>query len=333
MLLVKLIMLPMLIEKFPYILWKDELGIPYTDDVGVWMPIERHIGEDNSSLDLDDIPKFDKLGSKEITAADALAMDVGEGKKKEAVTLDNTGTRSCNGGEYSFYVDSPSRYEEVRLEDCIGDLSAYIDIKELQNMHLMPKWMDDIADSISTNLDDLIWTEGYNKKTGIPLGNFVGTKELTNLMILDVSASIPKGLAATMLTLIDTLRTQANADLIVTGGVSILFKKEDELPSPQDLRRMVPRAQEGRMFGKIIYENYIGSEIGNLIAFGDNDSPASYAGYARYKHGFESTVVHEIWGYHTLRNMLPGYALWAKDLSRNAKVHINTDWVKSMRRN
>ena len=119
---------------------------------------------------------------------------------------------NSNGGKYEFTVDRMS------IQQYVGDLASQVDIDALQKLGLLPKFVGDVADCIKHNISQSMrWTEGYNKKLGYPLGRFNCKAELPNLVIIDISASIPDGIAATMITLADTLRSQCNADLIITS--------------------------------------------------------------------------------------------------------------------
>lgn len=231
--------------------------------------------------------------------------------------------------------DNKVDYCNRKLGSYIGNYAAEVKIEELQALHLLPTFLDDVTEAIKRNLYGLNWTEGYNKRLGVPIGNFNAASEKTNLMILDVSGSIPRGISSTMLTLIDTLRLQANADLIVTGSTSMLWKSGEELPTPQWIRSRIGYGNEARQFYSILKENYAGQKIGNLICFGDDDSPDYYTRYENVSKAmpkdFTGTDVDMIWSFHTRRKDTPGYALWAKELCGCDNEVFNTQWCKYMR--
>lgn len=237
-------------------------------------------------------------------------------------------------GTYNRYHGSHHGECTIPLTEYCGDLKHKVNVDQLQDLKLLPKFLGDIADNIRENYADYMFVEGWNKKYGAPVGHYDPTSQAMNLVIVDVSCSIPFGIAATLLSLADTMRTNAKAGLIITGGISLYYDIDDELPSPQRLRRMVPRSNEGEMFAKIIQQHIVGKHIGNVICFGDNDSPEffSYGENSVKNLSFEGTQVDAIWGYHTRYNELPGYCLWAKKLNENAEIHIDRTWCSCIER-
>lgn len=231
------------------------------------------------------------------------------------------------------FDDGELDYCERELDAYIGDMSAEVSIEELQALNLLPTFLSDISDSIRRNLYGYDWTEGYNKKRGVPLGNFNAERVRKNLMILDISGSIPRGISATMLTLIDTLRTQANADLIITGSTSLFYAAGEELPSPQWIRNHCGYGNEATQFYSILAKHVVGNEYGNVICFGDDDSPNFYRYYKMSETDcpdMSSTKVGKLWSYHTNRKKTPGYARWIHDAGIEAEEEINTKWCKLM---
>ena len=251
-------------------------------------------------------------------------------------------------GSYNSYenVDGSKSNTEctIPLTEYCGDLTNKVNVEQLQDLKLLPKFLGEIADNIRENYADYLYIEGWNKKYGAPVGNYNPTGQAMNLIIIDVSASIPFGIAATLLSLAETMRANAQAGLIITGGVSLYFDINEPLPSPEELRRMVPRSNEGVMFAKILEEHIVGKHIGNVICFGDNDSPENYdynSWEDCYKDNrramknitYEGTQVDAIWGYHTdYYNELPGYCLWAKKLNPNAEIHYDNTWCSCIKK-
>ena len=250
-------------------------------------------------------------------------------------------------GSYNSYenVDGSKSSAEctIPLTKYCGDLANKVNVEQLQDLKLLPKFLGEIADNIRENYADYLYVEGWNKKYGAPVGNYGPTGQAMNLIIIDVSASIPFGIAATLLSLAETMRANAQAGLIITGGVSLYFDINEPLPSPKELRRMVPRSNEGIMFAKILEEHISGKHIGNVICFGDNDSPEKFD-FDRWEDRnnkncramnnvtYEGTQVDAIWGYHTdYWDELPGYCLWAKRLNPNAEIHYDSTWCSCIK--
>lgn len=233
-----------------------------------------------------------------------------------------------NPENYNYYSGSDDGVCNTALDSYVGDLSNKVNIEILNDLRLLPKFLGDIVDNIKDNYDQYLWAEGWNKKLGAAVGNYAPTTDADNLIIIDVSSSIPFGIAATLLSLADTMRNQAKANLIVTGSRSEYFEFGEELPSPEVLRRRIGRSNEGVMFAKIIEEHIYGKHIGNVICFGDEDAPDAWWNdhEAMSKLSFESVQVDAIWGYHTRQKKLPGYALWAKKVNPYADINLDTSW-------
>ena len=331
-LLVKLVMYPTLKKMFPGINWHKFLKLPsYHEVPTVSRPVFKtydgegvaHFAEKDYDLDKDFVANWqaDALEQvKDLKDRTKFSNDTGEHVQNDRVFR-----------ESSFTV------EEEPLSIALGNFAEFVNIKELQQMNLMPKWLGEINDLISRNLEDVYWQEGWNKKLGFPAGNYVSTDHAPNLIIVDVSASIPEGVASTMLSLIETLREQANADVIITGKTSGWYPKDKPMPSPYKLRKLHKRGNEGAMFNAILNEHVLGREWGNVIAFGDNDNPEYF--FDVHKFGYMtngySTKIHAIWSYHTRHyedgeQPIVGYARWAKHVSPNAVVTHNSSWVDVM---
>lgn len=289
-------------RKFPHIIWSEVFhGIEYwINTIIIWVP-----GDPDAQ-------------AHESPTGDSAISDIAEDE------------RIFHGG----FDEGETDYCERKLYDYIGDMSSEVSIEELQALNLLPSFLSDIADSIRRNLYGYDWTEGYNKKLGVPLGNFNAARERKNLMILDISGSIPRGVSATMLTLIDTLRTQANADLIITGSTSMWFEAGSELPDPQWIRDNCGYGNEAKQFQKILEEHVLGREFGNVICFGDNDSPEHFALYNDTVFNIDpsATKVGKLWSYHTWEHTTPGYAKWVKRIGIKVEEEVNTKWCKLMHR-
>ena len=239
--------------------------------------------------------------------------------------------RVCSGGQVN-----PNYHEftedVLRIEDYVGDLSSSVDIDALQKLGLLPRFVGDITDCIKHNISESMrWTEGYTKKLGYPLGKFNCKRELPNLVIIDVSASIPDGIAATMLTLADTLRSQLNADLIITSRRSGYYPAGCELPKPQTLRDYYGRSNERYEFMKILEQHIVGREWGYVISFGDYDCPGNIG----KEFSYSNTKVHEVHNYHTgsycyNNDYHTGYAEWVTECCPSAVVKYDTSWAKVM---
>jgi hypothetical protein len=230
---------------------------------------------------------------------------------------------------------SKSSKAMLSLEEYVGDLNSSVDLEVLQSLRLMPAFIGDILDCVKLNIGNgLHWREGYNKRTNLLSGRFDASYQLPNLIILDVSGSIPRGISATMISLIDTLRTQVSADLIITSSTSKFYPMGSELPNPNSIRRTFGYSNESTRFFSILTNDIQGKHYGHVISFGDRDEP-DY-GYVHYNlTGTKVDFVHHYFvprffygEVATTEGPKTGYAKWCHMLSDKPKEEYNTKWCK-----
>lgn len=279
-LLVKIILLPTLQKRFPKINWHKVFGTK-----GIKQPVVHVPGG-----------TYEAHGHNEYGGVADIADDV----------------RTFHGG-------ADRGYNSMMLGEYAGDMS-HVNIEKLDELGLLPAFMSTIMNNISRNLFGNQWTEGYNKKLGVPVGNCNHSPEMNNLIILDVSGSIPRGIADTMIVLIDTLRHKTNADLIITSTRSKLYRIDDKLPNPNDIRKIFGLCNESKDFEDIINNELNGSEYANVISFGDNDAP-------EYKNIPDPNCkVMNVWHYHTYMSRTPtGYARWCNPMF---ETHYDRSWCE-----
>lgn len=313
--LIKVILFNTLKRLFPYVDWYKKLSIDWRDDQRIPVVIVDAEYREN--------PGFETNGN----ASDEIQM--------------SDGYRETGGGFDDEHDDS---WKKTDVDSYLGDFGSYVNLDVLQQLKLLPKFMSDISDAIRTNLESIAWIDGYNKKLGVPTGYYSNVTDAPNLIILDVSGSIPRGIAYTMIGLIDTLRTQANADLIITSGRSKYWAANEQLPSPTELNHLIGGCNECVQFYDILRTKVIGKHWGNVIIFGDNDSPVD----DRLRWGvrkidrvwnelqpkdneFQTTQIDNIMAFHTYsKTMMPGYGRWAQQAAPNASVKQDTSWAEYM---
>ena len=334
--LVKQLLRPVIEKMFPGINWNMVLGRKKPVRSQVVMVSGCQAAESAGSADVDSEAmlasqhRYDKL----VDGFDHETQEPDENGEYTRLVDIAESPRDCVGG-----VDVPD-YDEfhvdrMSIQQYVGDLSSSVDIDALQKLGMLPKFVGDVTDCIKHNLSQSMrWTEGYNKKLGYPLGKFNCKQELPNLIIIDVSHSIPDGIAATMLTLADTLRSQCNAELIITSRRSGYYPAGAELPKPQTLRDYYGRSNESREFWGIMEKHIAGREFGHVISFGDDDNPGWWTeSCTSCGRDIKGTKVHAVHHYHTWRpNTETGYARWVKECCPSAEQIFDTGWCSVMKR-
>lgn len=297
--IIKIILYRTLHKRFPNIRWEMVLGINPYESMIVEVPGCQVEGDA-------DVFDGDPMGRK---------ADIAQGER----------TFDSKGSEWNM--------KRVKLDTYCADAAAHVNIEQLQALHMLPKFMDDAVDAIRMNLEDrMLWRECWNKRLGSCIGEFDYSSEAPNLIILDVSGSIPDGISATMLELIDTLRDQANADLIITGSTSRYWSRDDELPDPELIRMKIGYANESYEFFQILREHVANRHFGNVISFGDNDAP-SYDNECWFRGCMDGVEVDRVMHYHTISDKVPtGYARWCRKACPECEEVFDKSWCQVMLR-
>lgn len=330
--LIKTILRPILEQMFPHIKWNQVLGKKHNYKTDV------HICSGSAAA-----KALDPDGSYD--HKEMLKAQLNHQGNVERI-LDWDGDDLCREAGIAdsyrdFATDHSDKgydsFEEILpLELLCQDVASSVSIEALQKLGMLPKFVGDVTDCIKTNLSNsLYWTEGYTKKLGATLGNFTSKKELPNLIILDISASIPDGIAATMIMLINTLRMQCNADLIITSRRSGYYPMGSELPEPETIFSYYGRSNEGKEFMDILNTYIAGREFGHVISFGDYDNPGrcfQWTESGTWDPKMTDTKIHEVHHYHTYNSgAKTGYALWVHDCCPDVVAHYDNSWAKVMK--
>lgn len=319
--LIKIILRPILEKIFPYIDWDRVLGKKRRFKTQIMMvdPEKRM----SASLDRT-IEKSFEESSEESAPLFDMSSVTKDGEHTEIADIANdVRTFDCQGKK--------NNVKMLSLEEYVSDVSSNINIEVIQKLGMLPSFIGNIVDCIKTNMSNAMrWNEGYTKKLGVPLGNFQSHYGLKNLIILDVSGSIPRGISATMISLIETLRNQCHADLIITAGCSRFYPYGSDLPDPQDIRDLFGYMNESYEFFDILENHIFGHEYGHVISFGDNDAP-NYE--ILHKRKASNTKVHEVHHYHTIwNNTETGYARWVDMICTPDVTHYDRSWCNVINR-
>lgn len=165
----------------------------------------------------------------------------------------------------------------VLFKQFLKDCTVYVDVKTLKELNVFPTWLNDIEKAIETNIYNfsVFNNNMYNKK----LEGMYGALELSspkkNLIIIDISGSIPKAASTTCLLLSKTLAETFYADIMITGTKTTLYDYNDI----HKLNITSIYEENGMNNDQVYFKNLLtGSEkvYETAIVFGDNDSPCNY---------------------------------------------------------
>lgn len=342
--LIKILLRPTLEKMFPHIDWYAVLGHKRVMRTKIYEVSHVQEPRDPSTINHADYDYDKMIKSQMAHDPSKFIIETEDDEIPEELADIATGDRSFSDDHEHDRYGENTYMHSYSIEQYIGDLSSSVDIDVLQRLALLPKFVGDVSDCIRVNISNSMhWTEGYNKKLGVPVGKFNNSKQLPNLIILDISASIPRGISATMITLIDTMRNQCDADLIITSRRSGYYPMGTELPSPDTIKQYYGTGNEGVEFASILEKHIAGREFGHVISFGDNDNPIE-----AYKWGWTEpeqfgmgcsfspkmmgTKVHKVHHYHTrYKNKETGYAMWVKDCCPDVDMEFDTSWARCMK--
>lgn len=318
--LVRTILYHWLRGRFPHIDWASKFGYDAARPFAVIVPCAEERPTEMRAVEEPTEAEAPEESEGDETAP---VPEVRQRPKDEIQSTVTNGYRIHEGTE------GVRRVRRVMSDDFFADEGNKVNVEQLQALGLLPQFMSDVADAIKLNLmSSMRWRECYNKRLGECVGDYsLGTKA-PNLIILDISGSIPRGISQTMLQLVDTLRGQAEADLIVTGGSSYYWSAGEDLPTPQWIRDHISFGNETVMFMRIVRERLAGRHFGNVISFGDNDSPGYAAGHMA---SLMTVRVDRVMHYHTWReDRETGYARWVRMANPDAEQVFDTSWCDMM---
>lgn len=250
--------------------------------------------------------------------------------------------RDSAGGVDEVKDISEPEYDKLAFKQFFDPADMTVDMDVLSQLGMLPKFAIDIAEAIKQNLSDYMFNDGYNKKLGFNTGFFGASWQAPNLIILDVSGSIPRGVSSVMVSLIETLCERADADLIITAGQSFFYPKES-IPTVSQISHLVGGGNEQVMFSGILETKVLGRHWGNVIVFGDQDCPSRFPTRRWTGTHYEwdrapgldpsklaATKIDRLMSFHTYARKTPGYGLWCHECQLGEEV-INIDWVMDMK--
>lgn len=173
------------------------------------------------------------------------------------------------------------------------EMAMYIvDIEYLKNLHIIPTWFTDIETAVKENImNSILYNPSlYNKKLDLCSGSVELTTPEKNLIIIDISGSIPKGISKAVLLLAKTMASQFYADLLITGSKSTLYDYTD-----MDRLDVTKIYEENEMDNDQVHfvrllKDY--RKYNTAIVFGDEDYPG-YTWRNTYNTGTRDISVEE----------------------------------------
>jgi hypothetical protein len=222
------------------------------------------------------------------------------------------------------------------VSDFIKDNAAYVDIQKLKDLNVFPVWLESIEQAVYENINRFaLYNHSlYNKKLDGLYGDIELTVPSKNLIIIDISGSIPRAVSATCLTLAKNLSENFYADLLITGSKSTLYDFND-IPSLDidALYKENGMDNDQTYFKKLLTADT--RKYKTAIIFGDNHSPCqSWSNNYNKKTSRISREdgkklckwsVEKIISFHTTdKETMAGYGDW---FSTEEVEHIE-NWVK-----
>jgi len=188
------------------------------------------------------------------------------------------------GGDFDIETDSHfelskklSKVEDLKeglFSEYVNDSAAYVDVLKLKELNVFPLWLSTIEEAVHTNIHNFaIYNPNmYNKKLEGMYGGLELTSPDKNLIIIDISGSIPKGVSSTCLALAKNLAETFYADLMITGSKTTLYAYENI----NDLDISTIYEQNGMNNDQVWFRKIVSEDersYKTAIVFGDNDSP------------------------------------------------------------
>lgn len=169
-------------------------------------------------------------------------------------------------------LEELNRHKSDDFKRFVKDSSCYVNVEKIKALNVFPIWLDTIEKAITTNIHNFAVFNNnmYNKK----LEGMYGALELSspprNLIIIDISGSIPRAVSSTCLTLAKSLSETFYADLMITGSKTTLYPYEEIYTL--DVSRVYD--ENGMDNDQVYFKKLLTSEkriYKTAIVFGDND--------------------------------------------------------------
>lgn len=160
------------------------------------------------------------------------------------------------------------------LAEFIKDSSYYVDIEIIKKMNIIPVWLDSVEEAVSTNIQNFAVHDNnmYNKKLDGMYGGIKLDSPKKNLIVIDISGSIPRAVSSTCLALAKNLSENFYADLLITGSKSTLYPYERISELDIDTIYDENGTDNDQVYFRKLLEE-AERDYNTAIVFGDNHSP------------------------------------------------------------
>jgi hypothetical protein len=228
------------------------------------------------------------------------------------------------------------------IKKFVKDSSVYVDVSVLKSLNIFPVWMKDAEEAVTTNIHNTVAFDSnmYNKKLEGMYGGSHLRAPTKNLIVIDISGSIPRAVSSTCLSLAKNLSENFYADLLITGSKSTLYHYEDI--HKLDLKKIYD--ENGMDNDQTYFKELVQKEerqYNTAIVFGDYHSPCQ-----AWENKFNTDTrrmtkqegkdlckwkVEKIVSFHTCSysgsEKLAGYAEWFS----TENVQYMPEWVKDLK--
>ena len=219
----------------------------------------------------------------------------------------------------------------------LNDISYKVEMDVLKDLKLLPVWLDDIETAVKENITtSIVYNPSlYTKKLDLPLGGIEYCPAVKNVIIIDISGSIPQGVSKTILELSKTLAEQFYADLLITGSKSTLYEYDKlDLLNTKTIYAENDMDNDQVYFRKLLEQP---RKYKTAIVFGDGDYPG-HCWSNRFNKRTKSIKeedgkklckweINDIISFHTKRHdKLAGYARW---FNSSKITHID-NWITDL---
>ncbi len=243
-------------------------------------------------------------------------------------------------GDFDIDLDD---YTEINSESSdayakyINDISYKVEIDVLKDLKLLPVWLDNIETAVKENITtSIVYNPAlYTKKLDLPLGGVEYSPAIKNVIIMDISGSIPNGVSKTILALSKTLAEQFYADLLITGSKSTLYEYDRlDLLNIDTIYSKNGQDNDQVYFRKLVEEP---RKYKTAIVFGDENYPG-HRWYNRFNKDVKSITeedgkalckweINDIISFHTkFHDKLAGYSRW---FNTSKITHID-NWLTDL---